>query len=60
MPWVRFSADYPWHQRHNVTVMYRAGGTYLVKQNVADAARAKGVAELTKRPEKSDGDDARG
>lgn len=59
MPWVRFTADFPWHPRHNVTVMYRAGETYLVKQVVADAARAKGAAEITKRAEKQDGNDAR-
>ena len=50
MPWVRFTAAFPFHARPAVTIMYRAGEEKLVKQACADAAIAQGRAVAIERP----------
>jgi hypothetical protein len=52
MPWVRFTADFPWHQRPAVTVMYRAGEVHLVSQACAKEAIDKERAVASLRPPK--------
>lgn len=56
MPWIRFTDDFDWHVKPNVTIAYKAGNEYLVKQEVADTAveSGKGV----KIPRRKAGDDA--
>lgn len=44
MPWVRFTAPFDFHIKHNVTIAYKAGGEYLVKQRCADEAMKAGKA----------------
>ena len=50
MPWLRFTADFPFHPRPNVTIMYRAGDEKLVKQTCVDQAIAKKRAVAIERP----------
>ena len=49
MPWVLFTAPFDFHVKPNVTISYRPGGTYLVKQRCADEAIKAGKAVATQR-----------
>lgn len=44
MPWVRFTAPFDFHVRHNITISYKAGNEYLVKQDCASQAVKDGKA----------------
>lgn len=41
MPRIRFTADFNWHVKHNVTIAYKAGREYPVTRRCAAAAVAK-------------------
>jgi len=51
VPWVRFTADFNFHVRHNVTIAYKAGMVLLVKQRCADEAIWQGKAITVDRPQ---------
>lgn len=48
--WLRFSEDYDWKPRPQVTIAYKAGGVHNVTRACAAAATAAGMAEKTERP----------
>lgn len=54
MPWVKFTTRFDYRVKHNVMISYKAGGTYLVKQECADLAIAAKKAALTERPAMKD------
>ncbi len=54
MPWVLFTAPFDFHVRHNVTISYKRGNSYLVKQRCADEALKAGKAVETQRRKASD------
>lgn len=49
MPWVRFTAPFDFHVRHNVTISYKAGAEYLVKRACAEQAIKAGKAQPVER-----------
>jgi hypothetical protein len=53
MPRVRFTAPFQYHVRHNVTISYKAGHEYLVKQECAAQAVKAGKAQAVKRRKES-------
>ena len=52
MPWVRFTAPFDFHVRHNVSISYKAGHEYLVKQECAAQAVKAGKAVTADRRRK--------
>ncbi len=49
MPWVRFTARFDFHVKPNMTISYKAGNSYLVKQRCAEEAIKAGKAVETER-----------
>lgn len=44
MPWIKFTEDFDWHVKPNVTIAYTAGQRYLVPQACEEAAIKAGKA----------------
>lgn len=53
MPWVRFTERFDFKVTPRVTISYRAGCTYLVKQACAEQAVRDGKADYVDRPVKT-------
>lgn len=52
MPWVRFTADFPYKPRRGVVILYRSNTIVLVKQDCAAKAIAIAAAVEAARPER--------
>lgn len=50
MPWVYFKAAFNYRVRPRAVTHCKAGGPWLVKQELAEAAIACGVGEIVERP----------
>jgi hypothetical protein len=56
MPWVRFTADFDWKPKPQVTIAYRDGDELLVTSPCAEAAvKASKAVKIVKRKAKANG-----
>lgn len=60
MPWVRFTADFDFKPKPQVTLAFRAGQEKNVTTPCAEAAIAKGKAVKLPRKRKGDADQGQG
>ena len=56
MPWLRFTANFDWKPKPQVTIAFKAGQEKNVPTPCAEAALAKGVAVRLPRKRRTDGD----
>ncbi|MGZ2403878.1 hypothetical protein ACVIKO_001138 [Rhizobium ruizarguesonis] len=52
--WLRFSVDWDWKPRPQVTIAFKAGGVHNVTRACAEAAIAASKATPTERPARND------
>lgn len=55
MPWVRFTADFDFKPKPQVTIAYLAGQVRLVSQACAEAAKARKKAVTAKKADANGG-----